>query len=492
MNTQKVRNYMVSGALFMAAAVVSATDYTVSKSGNWSDASIWSDGEVPSTTVSDNVIFGADNITLTVDGSGKTSVGTLNFGSYNATIDIASGSTLHLDKKDSLGVAAGKKLTFNGDGMLELRGAAWNVVSTASTLEFNTDVSIVTSQGHFSAAAVTFNKGFTAANNVIFHGNSYVDFHGNINVAQQFNMYGSSTARASVFHADSVVKVGTGSSGGIILRTAKVFGSIEVNKNRENNTSLLGYDGGTTVFEEGSSFVQQNSGTTDSFIGNVVERGKLQIKAGVKNFDLEKDLRIRGTLQLGASNLITIGGKAQGEASFDICAVDRAEAHKHLISSKTSKIILDADNDFGKFNFYGDSVLTIVANGFASTIGGFGTVDTESYSYTTTSGSTVNVVGATGSVTLKITESEDFKIFIKGGKKADGTADIANIESYLDNTDVRTSNIFVDGQEAFLIYNEEKGGWYVNSSAAVPEPATVATIFGLFALGFVAYRKRRC
>ncbi len=40
MNTQKVRNYMVSGALFMAAAVVSATDYTVSKSGNWSDASI--------------------------------------------------------------------------------------------------------------------------------------------------------------------------------------------------------------------------------------------------------------------------------------------------------------------------------------------------------------------------------------------------------------------------------------------------------------------
>ena len=120
--------------------------------------------------------------------------------------------------------------------------------------------------------------------------------------------------------------------------------------------------------------------------------------------------------------------------------------------------------------------MTFVANGFSSTIGGFGVVDTESQ---------------TGSVTLKITESEDFKIFIKGGKKADGTADIANIESYLDDTDVRTSNIFVDGQEAFLIYNEEKGGWYVNSTGAVPEPATVAAVFGLFALGFVAYRRRR-
>ena len=491
MNTQKVRNYMVSGALFMAAAVVSATDYTVSKSGNWNDASIWSGGEVPSTTVSDNVIFGADNITLTVDGSGKKSVGTLNFGSYNATIDIASGSTLHLDKANSLGVAAGKKLTFNGDGMLELRGAAWNVVATASTLEFNTDVSIVSGQLHFSAAAVTFNKGFTAASNVIFLGNSYADFHGNINVAQQFNMFGASTKRASVFHADSVVKVGTGSAGGIILRSAQVFGSIEINKNRENNTSLLGYDGGTTVFEAGSSFVQQNSGTSDSFIGNVVESGKLQIKAGVKNFDLERDLRIRGTLQLGASNLITIGGKKQGEASFDICGVDRAESHKHLNTSKTSKIILDADNDFGKFNFYGASVLTFVANGFSSTIGGFDVVDTESYSYTTSSGGTVNVVGSTGSVTLKITESEDFKIFIKGGKKADGTADIANIESYLEDTAVRASNIFVDDQEAFLIYNEAKGGWYVNSTAAVPEPATVAAVFGLAALGFALYRRRR-
>ena len=203
-------------------------------------------------------------------------------------------------------------------------------------------------------------------------------------------------------------------------------------------------------------------------------------------------MRIRGTLQLGASNLITIGGKAQGEASFDICAVDRAEAHKHLTSSKTSKIILDADNDFGKFNFYGDSVLTIVANGFASTIGGFGTVDTESYSYTTTSGSTVNVVGATGSVSLKITESEDFKIFIKGGIDADGNAVIDKIDSYLDeNKDVRASNISVDGEKAFLIYNEEKGGWYVNSSAAVPEPATVAAVFGLAALGFALYRRRR-
>ncbi len=304
-------------------------------------------------------------------------------------------------------------------------------------------------------------------------------------------MFGASTTRASVFHADSVVKVGTGSAGGIILRSAKVFGSIEINKYRENNTSLLGYDGGTTVFEAGSSFVQQNSGATDSLIGNVVENGKLQIKAGVKNFDLERDLRIRGTLQLGASNLITIGGKKQSEASFDICAVDRAESHKHLNSSKTSKIILDADNDFGKFNFYGDSVLTLVANGFASNIGGFGTVDTESYSYTTTTGVTVNVVGATGGVTLKITESEDFKIFIKGGKKADGTADIANIESYLDDKDVRTSNIFVDGQEAFLIYNEEKGGWYVNSTGAVPEPATVAAVFGLAALGCALYRRRR-
>ena len=476
MNTQKVRNYMVSGALFMAAAVVSATDYTVSKSGNWSDASIWSGGEVPATTVSDNVIFGADNITLTVDGSGKTSVGTLNFGSYNATIDIASGSTLFLREENSLGVAAGKKLTFNGDGTLELWGKGKNFVATASTLEFNTDVSIVNGQGNFRAAGISFNKGLTAVSVVVFDNGAHVDFHGNITINNQLNLHGTSSTIASVFHADSVVKLGSGegSYGGLLLRNAKVFGTIEVNKNRETALIILGYNYGTTVFEAGSSLVQQNSGTTDSFIGNIVESGKLQIKAGVKNFDLEKDLRIRGTLQLGSSNLITIGGKKQGEASFDICSVDRT--NRKFNSTTTAQFILDADNDFGKLNFYGESVLTFVANGFSSTIGGFGVVDTESQ---------------TGSVTLKITESEDFKIFIKGGKKADGTADIANIESYLDDTDVRTSNIFVDGQEAFLIYNETKGGWYVNSSAAVPEPATVAAIFGLFALGFVAYRRRR-
>ena len=476
MNTQKVRNYMVSGALFMAAAVVSATDYTVSKSGNWSDASIWSGGEVPSTTVSDNVIFGADNITLTVDGSGKTSVRTLNFGSYNATIDIASGSTLFLREENSLGVAAGKKLTFNGDGTLELWGKGKNVVATASTLEFNTNVSIVNGQANFGAAGISFNKGLTAVSLVVFDQGSHIDFHGNITINSQLNLHGTSGTIASVFHADSVVKLGSGggTAGGLLLRNAKVFGSIEVNKNRETASVILGYNYGTTVFEAGSSLVQQNSGTTDSFIGNIVESGKLQIKAGVKNFDLEKDLRIRGKLQLGASNLITIGGKKQGEASFDICSVDRP--NRKFNSTIMAQFILDADNDFGKLNFYGESVLTFVANGFSSTIGGFGVVDTESQ---------------TGSVMLKITESEDFKIFIKGGKKADGTADIANIESYLDDTDVRASNIFVDGQEAFLIYNETKGGWYVNSSAAVPEPATVAAIFGLFAMGFVAYRKRR-
>ncbi len=50
----------------------------------------------------------------------------------------------------------------------------------------------------------------------------------------------------------------------------------------------------------------------------------------------------------------------------------------------------------------------------------------------------------------------------------------------------------INGQDAVATLTKEGDGYYINlSTAAVPEPAEWAAIFGAIALGFVAYRKRK-
>ena len=141
------------------------------------------------------------------------------------------------------------------------------------------------------------------------------------------------------------------------------------------------------------------------------------------------------------------------------------------MGASKATIELFEDNDFGTFDFYGDSVLNIVLNGYNTVIGNF----------------TVNAAG--GNVLVYFTDLDS-----QNSVKISDSL-LKNILTETDaDGNLRAKNLLVgtadSNEKAYLIKNGDNGYW-VSSSAAVPEPATVASLFGLFALGFALYRKQR-
>lgn len=494
MSTNRFGKYALSSAIFAAAFVASATDYTVKQSGDWSDGATWEGGSAPTTTASDNVIFGAGGISSTI--SADTTVGTLDVSAGDATISIGDGKSLTMN---SFVLGSGKTFTSNGDGTLILKS---RITGTAPSGIYNFNSKVETPNVNFIVENFTGELNFY---NGLYISNQYGGDDGRIvfGSAGGILRFGKETLGYTGAKKDYIIEgilnahttksfiigsdANTTSKRGLMVSNMNVYGTLSVagvGTWRDFHSSRIT---GNSVFYAGSEFTQTRS-LPDQY-KNIIG-GNLTLKSGVKKFAYGNDVTLSNgaKLTLETSNIITVNGATQGESTFYIQQMNVNQGgviDSRVFTSANVTIELLADNDFGAFDFCGASILNLITNGNKVVIGGFTVSDTSS-SYKTKAGGVETVHELTvepGSVSLNISNTADNTIFIKS---------LENLDTYDEDGVLRASNILIktaDGDvNAFLIAAE--GGWYVNSTAAVPEPATVAALFGLAALGFALYRRR--
>ncbi len=486
MNTNKFGKYALSSAIFAAAFVASATDYTVKQRGDWSSDATWSDGKVPTLTNSDKVIFSSAGLNSTV--SSNTTVGTLDVSAGNTTVSIAEGKKLSIG---SFILGAGKTFTSEGDGTLSFVPEKMTGTTPSGIYNFNSKVE---SWGKLAVSNFTGELNFynglkhtgyefigASENLVIRFGKETAGYSGEKKLYSVSKILNTHTIKSFIIGSDA----NTTSGGGLMVRNMSVYGALTVSGVGTWLDLYTARIAGTSTFYEGAEFTQVRS-QPDKY-KNVID-GSLTLKRGVKKFEYGNDVTLwnNAKLTLETSNLITVNGAAQGESTFYLqqMSIKQAGVIDSLVFTKANVTIeLLADNDFGAFDFCGASILNLVTNGNKVIIGGFTVSDTSS-SYKDGKGTTHELTVEKGSVTLNISNSSDNTIFIKS---------LENLDTYDEDGVLRASNILIktaDGDvNAFLVAAE--GGWYVNSTAAVPEPATVAALFGLAALGFAFYRRRR-
>ena len=177
-------------------------------------------------------------------------------------------------------------------------------------------------------------------------------------------------------------------------------------------------------------------------------------------------------LTLNSSNAFNTEGATSQETSnfniinFYLTFADNIQT-EHFEASH-AKIVLGADNDFGSFTYLDGSSLAMETNGFSSTIGKFvGYTDGASFTFNLSNHS---------DFTLKLMELDNILTF-------------TDEEGFL-----RAENVLVFedsfGEYAYICAADD-GGYWINATSAVPEPAAFAACFGALALAFAALRRRR-
>lgn len=232
---------------------------------------------------------------------------------------------------------------------------------------------------------------------------------------------------------------------------------------------------GTNVIGASASL---KSTTTES-IGCVLLSGSLTSSAAENAVSFSKQTYLISSsadnpyvLTLNSSNAInTEGAASQGASNFNIInyyLTYKDKVQTEHFEASHAKIVLGANNDFGSFTYFDGSSLAMETNGFSSTIGSFiGYAD-----------------GAT--FTLNLSNHNDFTLKLM---------ELDNIVTFVDDDGfLRAENILVIedsiGDFAY-IRDAGDGGYWINATSAVPEPAAFAACFGALALAFAVLRRRR-
>lgn len=488
MKYQTLVKSAVSGAIFAAAFTASAEDtattYDLNGTGGaWSDSSTWATGTVPTTTKLDTVKVSSDNANLIVDSDAT--LGYFDISSVNNfDVSIADGKTFTFG-----GAYAGesgdrnKKITFNGNGTLSFgvaREALDNASSKASYV-FNTKVKFALGDTWLQRSSFTFNNDveFSGGQVVARSGGEAADFYFNkgtvdvksthfnfvdcksIYVGKDVNLFNSASGRGAGFNnltlEGSMTLYGERTGWGIRFATMfggnTTFGSTAVLKQMKGSTSNLRNifygnitveDGADLQFAQAISFGRRSWEDTV----NLTLNGKNSIKT------INSDGSVSGQ---GGTNFVLkrqtgVTGDAAGTETLDYVKLN---------------VTLNADNDFGVFQFYGDSVLTLDTNGKNVSIKGFEALTEELAS------SSVNVY-------FKNLVDNTVRIYDKKGIELSEEGQSTNVFFY--DADNNAMGVFLK--------DAGDGSYWINTTA-VPEPATYAALFGLAALGFALYRRRR-
>lgn len=210
-----------------------------------------------------------------------------------------------------------------------------------------------------------------------------------------------------------------------------------------------------------------------------VEQGALAV-AGVFNF------AGKTTVNFNSSNAFSTDGNTQAKSTFTLVSYNKLyngeiRADKTKYPNAAADVVFNstANNSFGQIQFWTDSTLTL--NLDAKSFMAFGEFVMDSDA----SGSLCTVIvnnlsdsSKTFFISDKIYEAIDYGTVIL--KDSNG-----NELSYI-ATKASDEDFAMTGLDSEL-----GGGYWLAVNSVVPEPATYAALFGLFALGFVLYRRRR-
>lgn len=467
--------------IFFAAMCANAD---VVSSGKWSENSTWSEASAPITSSSNpytDLSFASSGITLEVDSNQYAD--RIQLGSAaDTTIAIDSGASLTLfgydAKENSNGgpyyyISASdplSKLTITGDGEL--------VLSRTNETRFQMgqivwDVNVACTTGSFyllnstqgSQSSLTINKTANLSNKQANYGNWKVILSSEAKVTSGFLICGGSMEMA----AGAVYNV----SGGATLNSLNINGTMSISNVRDYQTERMAAKiSGTTVFGETASFTTTS---TDS-------RAKVLFNGNVTSNAAQNAINIAGTaylnnaviMNLNTSNSIKVGTAAgQGDSTFYIVNYSTpkvGESYVDTFAASTATINLGANNDFGSLVFYNESVLNLSTNGYNSTIG-------KIELYSGSGAYTINISNLTD-FTLKINSLENINL------EDDGAGNMWATDIFIfDEDDFKTN--------AYLIADTTNGGWWINATSEIPEPAEIAAIFGALALGLACCRKRK-
>ena len=455
----------------------SAANADVVESGKWSSSSTWSEGKVPSSSLESpytSLTMGSSGITLEVDSDQW--VDRLNVGDYtDTTILIDQDVTLAIggcaSPKDLItSSSASNTIHFTGDGTLAFGFSKLSdPLINKSTIVFDVNVE---GKSHWSnyfntdaASNITINKNFEVFGQANFSGSTvYVN--------------------GSTFSTDTIIAFGKFSLSENTTATVRAING--GNWDIQGNVTVKGaYSWGSTrmaIKLNGTNVIGASASlksTTTESIGCVLLSGSLTSYAAANAVSFSKQTYLISSsadnpyvLTLNSSNAInTEGAASQGASNFNIInyyLTYQDNVQTEHFEASHAKIVLGANNDFGSFTYYDGSSLAMETNGFSSTIGSFiGYAD-----------------GAT--FTLNLSNHNDFTLKLM---------ELDNIDTFTDDDGfLRAENILVIedsiGDFAY-IRDAGDGGYWINATSAVPEPAAFAVAIGTVALAFAAFRRRR-
>ena len=431
---------------------------------------------MPSTSSSsqlDFLRFSSSGLNLNVDSTQY--VNAVDVGANDdTTINIAAGNTLYLTGYTVEGTyqnsvvyadSQNQNITFSGDGTLQfnLQGQK-NIVRGNVVFDVNTHA---TDSLYFSdKGTVTFKKDFTSTNQISVGGtwNFIIESGVNFSLSRGFNLWGE-TGSFTLKEGATVEN----KAGGAQFHNGDISGNIICKGAENHDANRYAFKSFNSVYNATATITQTGGGALRSILGGNITSSAA---AGKLSFESKLSINTDATITLNSSNAFTTeGASTQGESNFYLMnqKIEGGYPNRYeTLTASNVNFILNADNDFGTFFFYGASELIMTTNGKSVNIGKFDVVPDSS-----------------GSVSAIFTDLVDFTVKINS---------LDNIKLIEDGDSIRAENVFFgsDYKEwAYILQDTQNGGWWINATAAVPEPSDCAAVFGVFALALAAALKRK-
>lgn len=465
--------------LFIFSSIASSAlfgESIVNTSGNWSSSATWADSTVPATSSSsqlDFLRFSSSGLNLNVDSTQY--VNAVDVGANdNTTINIASGETLYLTGytedgtyKSSVVYADSQtqNITFSGDGTLRFDISGQKNIVRGNVV-FDVDTYATDSLFFSDKGTVTFKKDFTSTNQISVGGtwNFIIDEGVNFSISRAFNLWGG-TGTFTLKEGATVEN----KEGGVQFNNGNISGNIICKGSQNGDANRYAFKSINAVYNATATVTQTGGGALRSILsGNTTSSAA----AGKLSFESKLSIDTGATITLNSSNAFTTeGASTQGESNFYLMnqqIVGEYPNRSETLTESKVNFILNADNDFGTFFFYGASELIMTTNGKSVNIGKFDVVPDSS-----------------GSVSVCFTDLVDFTVKINS---------LDNITWFEEGDSIRAENVFFGSEYkefAYILQDTQNGGWWINATAAVPEPSDCAAVFGVFALALAAALKRK-
>ena len=460
--------------LFIFSSIASSAlfgESIVNTSGNWSSPSTWQDSTVPSTSSSsqlDFLRFSSSGLNLNVDSTQY--VNAVDVGANDdTTINIASGETLYLTGSYNSSVISAdsqtQNITFSGDGTLQFNFQRQREIVRGNVV-FDVNTHATESLYFSDKGTVTFKKDFTSTNQISVGGtwNFIIESGVNFSLSKGFNLWGE-TGSFTLKEGATVEN----KAGGAQFHNGDISGNI-ICKGAENyDANRYAFKSFNSVYNATATITQTEGGTLRSILGGNITSSAA---AGKLSFESKLSINTGATITLNSSNAFTTeGASTQGESNFYLMnqqIVGGYPNRNETLTESKVNFILNADNDFGTFFFYGASELIMTTNGKSVNIGKFDVVPDSS-----------------GSVSVCFTDLVDFTVKIDS---------LDNITWFEEGDSIRAENVLFGSEYsdfAYILQDTQNGGWWINATAAVPEPSDCAAVFGVFALALAAALKRK-